>query len=298
MYRFWNQYIKPVMDCARPNRIMEIGADFGWNTSRILAWCEDSGSHLEIVDPAPRPELQHVLAASDASYTFHPQKSLDAVEQIEPVDLVLLDGDHNWWTVFNELSKLFAHAADHGRKPPIVLSHDVAWPYARRDMYYNPTDLDGSQRHPYAYRGVLPGVSELTDEGMNGILANAQHEGGPRNGVLTAIEDFIAACEVPITLYKLPFFNGLGILVPDPRETPELSALIEGFFSTESLLHACQSIEENAMHLRAKYTQLECALTDRTDALVRARERLTEKSARIDELEHMLQEREKAGSSG
>jgi len=166
-----------------------------------------------------------------------------------------------------------------------VISHDVSWPYARRDMYYNPDDLEASQKHPYAYRGMLPGVPELVEHGMNGVLANALQEGGPRNGVLTAIEDYIASAGTQFTFRKLPFFNGLGILVPAARMTSALQALIDSFFSADNMLEACLALEADSMHLRAILTQTETCLSRRTDALQRAREVIEAQRQRLEELE-------------
>jgi hypothetical protein len=197
----------------------------------------------------------------------------------------LIDGDHNWATVYSELNLLHAKAEASGLPPPIVISHDVAWPYARRDMYYNPDDLDASQKHPYAYRGMLPGVNELVEEGMNGVLANAMHEGGPRNGVLTAIEDYIASAGTEFVFRKLPFFNGLGILIPVARMTPALQRLIDSFFTAENLLEACIALETDSMHLRAILAQTETCLSRRTSALERARSVIETQRLRIHELE-------------
>jgi predicted O-methyltransferase YrrM len=271
MNRFWRRFIKPIMECVKPRRMMEIGADFGWNTVNLLAYCRASGAHLDIIDPAPRAELRAVLAPFDAEYTYIDRKSIDAIPLVATPDIALIDGDHNWYTVFTELTLLFARAAQLSVTPPIVLNHDVAWPYARRDMYYNPEDLRAEQRHPHAYRGMIPGSSELVEGGMNGVLANALHEGGPQNGVLTAIEDFIASNSVPVSFWKLPFFNGLGILVPKQRLTPELQRVIDGFFSAESLLETCQAIEEDAMRVRGELTATQIRLLKRTEALERAR---------------------------
>jgi hypothetical protein len=271
MNRFWTRFIKPLVETVAPRRMMEIGADSGWNTQRLLDYCRESGCRLEIVDPAPRPALHEVMARFDTEYRYHPLKSLEAIALIAPVDLVLLDGDHNWYTVYNELLLIFRRAAETGTPPPIVLFHDVAWPYARRDMYYDPLDFDPATRHPYAYRGMVPGRSELTDTGFNGVLANALHEGGPRNGVLTAIEDFQAGSGLDISFYRLPFFNGLGILVPAIRMTPTLQALIDGFFAAPSLLETCVALEEDAMRVRADLAAHQIRLTQRTDALMRAR---------------------------
>lgn len=289
MNRFWHRYIQPLIETAQPRQLLEIGADRGWNTRNILSYCRSSGARADIVDPAPQPSLHEILAEFGPNeYRYHPLKSVAAIPQLPPPDLALIDGDHNWATVYTELNLLLTNANQHGVAPPIVLSHDVAWPYARRDMYYNPDDLEASQKHPYAYRGMLPGVTELTEEGMNGVLANAMHEGGPRNGVLTAIEDYIAASGIDYSFHTLPFFNGLGILIPSARMTPSLELLVQSFYQPGHLLEACQVIDTDAMHLRAILAQAESNLARRTQALQRARELLDRQARRIAELERGL----------
>lgn len=286
MNRFWPRYIQPLIETVQPQRLMEIGADRGWNTSNILAYCRATGARADIIDPAPQPSLHEVLAQfGPAEHRYHPLKSVAAIPQLDTPDIALIDGDHNWATVYNELNLLHARAEQNGQPPPIVISHDVAWPYARRDMYYNPDDMDASQKHPYAYRGMLPGVPELVEHGMNGVLANALHEGGPRNGVLTAIEDYIASSGTPFVFRKLPFFNGLGILIPEARMTPALQALIDSFFTADSLLEACMAIEADGMHLRAILTHTETCLTRRTESLERARAVVEAQRRHIEQLE-------------
>jgi Methyltransferase domain len=271
MNRFWTRFVKPIVETAAPRRMMEIGADSGWNTQRLLDYCREAGCHLDIIDPAPRPALHEVLARFGTEYSWHPLKSLEAIPLIDPVDLALIDGDHNWHTVYGELQAIFRRASETGTPPPIVLFHDVAWPYARRDMYYTPADLAPGERHPYAYRGMIQGQSELSEDGFNGILANALHEGGPRNGVLTAIEDFQAGLGADMSFHRLPFYNGLGILIPAERSTPALRILIENFFSVESLLETCIALEADGMRARTELAVHQIRLTQRTEALRRAK---------------------------
>jgi hypothetical protein len=273
MNRFWPRYIQPIFDVVQPRQIVEIGAEFGWNTRHILAYCRAHGARADIIDPVPLPALLEELAQfGPAEYRFLPLKSLAAIPQLQAPDIALVDGDHNWATVFHELNLLRSCAQQAGKEPPIVLAHDAAWPYARRDMYYSPDDLDGWQRHPYSYKGMVPNQSELDERGVNGWLANADHEGGPRNGVLTAIEDYVASIDIPYTLHTMPFFNGLAILVPASRMTSELQVLIDSFFGPDSLMQACVSLEADGMELRAKLSRTESLLGRRTEALQRARE--------------------------
>ncbi len=284
MHRFWDSYISKIVGAAAPKRMIEIGAEFGWNTEKLLQWCASHGAFLEVVDPAPHPVLHDVLARYPDRHRFHALKSFDALAVLPPAELVLLDGDHNWHTVYNEFQLMFSSAVRSKVPPPIVVMHDVAWPYARRDMYYDPAGIDPADRHPYALRGIRPDVSELVDDGLNGHFRNATHEGGLRNGVLTAIEDFRAAWPGETRFWRLPFFNGLGIVVPVERVTPALLAVVEGFFTPEALLAACERLERDGMAVRVELAAERQTLTRRSEALSRARSRILELEQEVAEL--------------
>lgn len=285
MHRFWQRYIGPIVDVVQPRQMLEIGAEFGWNTRHILAYCRAHGAKADIVDPAPGPGFMETIAPYlDKECTYHPSKGTDVTPTITPPDVALIDGDHNWYTVYNELTKLFARSAECGKTPPVTFMHDAAWPYARRDMYYSPDSIEPKERHPFAYRGIIPGQGDLTEKGLNGHLANALHEGGPRNGVLTAIEDFVNSSSSKIHLYKLPFFNGLAILVPEQRLTPKLKTLIDSFYTAENMMSALIMLEEYSMMVRVDMAQLQIQLRRRTDALARAREIIADQTREIEAL--------------
>jgi hypothetical protein len=288
MHRFWTRYIGPVIETVQPRRIIEIGAEFGWNTTHILQYCRRAGAHADIIDPVALPSLVTVLSQFPEVHAYHSMKSVDAIPALDTPDIAFVDGDHNWRTVYTELNLLYDRALQTGATPPLILAHDCAWPYARRDMYYAPEEFNPVDRHKFAYRGILPGQSELTEEGLNGHLANAVHEGGPENGVLTGIEDFVASTTAEVTLYVLPFFNGLGIVVPKARMTPALQSLIDSFYSGETMLETCKVLEEDGMRVRAELKVQEGRLARRTEALERARTLLAERAARIETLEAQL----------
>jgi hypothetical protein len=284
VHQFWLRFILPIILQLAPRQIMEVGAEFGWNTRGLLDYCREAGARLHVIDPVLHPDLAATLADFGEEYVYIQGKSLDSIPAAPAPDLVLLDGDHNWYTINAELHLLYRRAAEAGVPPPVALMHDCAWPYARRDMYYDPETLNGSQRHLYAYLGCEVGRSELSEDGMNGHLANAQHEGGPRNGVLTGVEDFIAEVQPRATLHVLPYFNGMGILVPQARSTRGLQTLIASFTQGESLLQTAKELEESHMRARVENAQLVSRFTRRTEALVRARTLLAERAEEIVQL--------------
>jgi hypothetical protein len=276
MHRFWPRFIAPLLAAAAPRRVMEIGADLGWNTNVLLQLAREKNFFVDIVDPAPQPPFYDVLAKYNGGYAFHQAKSLDVIGALPAADVILLDGDHNWYTVYNELQQIFLRAERQAVPPPIVIAHDVGWPYGRRDMYYDVDAINGADRQPYARRGLLLDRSELAQDGLNSHFANAVRQGGPRNGVLTAVEDFLAASGTDVMYRQLPFHFGLGLVLPAARRSAEVMQTVESFFEAPSLLETCKALERESISMRIELAACKHELTRRTDALMRARSIIVE----------------------
>ena len=56
---------------------------------------------------------------------------------------------------------------------------------------------------------------------INAPFYNARIEGGSKNGVLTAVEDFIKDSREPLQLFTLPVNNGLGIIYKEGSKAEE-----------------------------------------------------------------------------
>jgi cephalosporin hydroxylase len=215
--RFWPLVTRPVLELVQAEAVVEIGAATGAHTRLLKPWCVEHGASLHVIDPLPEFEVAKIEDA-EAGIRVDQRLSVDALAGAEPVDVALVDGDHNYYTVRRELEILLANSREAGRAEPVFLCHDVCWPYGRRDLYYDPANIPDEHRHPCRTEGIVPGQSELAgDKGLNARLHNAEHEGGPRNGVLTAIEDVVAESDGSLQLTVLPVIYGLGIVVPASR---------------------------------------------------------------------------------
>lgn len=217
MYRLWDPIVCPLLRAAEPSAVCEIGAEAGAQTTLLLDLCAEIDAVAHVVDPAPQFDPDELARQYGSRLRFHRARSLDALPALTELDAVLVDGDHNWFTVFHELKILDTSATDSDRPAPLILLHDVSWPYGRRDMYYTPDDIPQAYRHQYAQRPVAPGDPGLPEHGYNAHLFNATAEGGPRNGVLTAVEDFVAQSSRSWRLLTVEAFHGLGVLVCDDR---------------------------------------------------------------------------------
>src|SRR5207249_4114949 len=135
----------------------------------------------------------------------------------------------------------------------ILIMHDVCWPYGRRDLYYAPDRIPAEFRQPYDQRGMRPDRRKLLrGGGLNPTMFNAVTEGGPRNGVMTALDDFTAEYERPLRRVVLPIYFGLAIVAEQERLTrqPELTRPLDWLESNEGrkeLLVLAESVRLQAM---------------------------------------------------
>jgi hypothetical protein len=194
----------PVLDAAGVRSIVEVGAFAGDLTRVLAAWAAESGARVTAIDPAPQDDL---VALRDVELIR--RTSLEALPGIPLPDAVVIDGDHNHYTVSEELRLIDERAS--GARRPLLLFHDVCWPHGRRDDYYAPDAIPGEARHPLAGGdGLVPGDPGVRPGGLP-YPRSAAHEGGPRNGVLTAVEDFVG--ERPaLRLAVVPVFFGFGVV--------------------------------------------------------------------------------------
>ncbi len=212
MNRFWHSVILPILKEIDAKVIMEIGCAQGKNTKNIMLYCAENNGLLYAIDPFPDFDVQDFKNEYGDKFVFYQELSLSALPLIEKCDAILIDGDHNWYTVFNELKIIEKNAQTSGHFPLLFL-HDVGWPYGRRDLYYNPENIPDLYRQPYKKQGLLPGQSGLVEHGgINAHLYNAIYENNPQNGVLTAVEDFLVQSSFELKLYKFSGLNGLGIV--------------------------------------------------------------------------------------
>jgi len=205
--------------------VVEIGAEHGLFTAELLTWAADRVS-VTAIDPAPQPELV-ALAEQEEALTLVRSPSSEAIPGLPPFDAYIVDGDHNYHTVSLELEAINARSED---EFPLILLHDVSWPHARRDTYYAPDRIPPERRQPIAHHAWISPWSHGLSEGTGlEYEAVATTEGGARNGVLTAVEDFVAR-EPGLRFARVPAFFGLGVIWATAAAwADDVAAVVEPF---------------------------------------------------------------------
>jgi hypothetical protein len=213
------------LDAVEAKSVAEVGAFMGELTRLLLLWSDTVGGEVVAIDPLPHADLEQL--------------------ERERKDLTL--------TLAEELRIIWERARADDRQIPLLLLHDVGWPHARRDDYYTPEEIPEEHRQPIAPdRSVYPDEPGTQYSGLP-YRFPAAHEGGPRNGVLTAAEDF-AAEHADLHLAIVPAFFGLGVIWD--TGSPHAAALgrVVGAWDRNPVL---QRLERNrVLHLASSQRQL------------------------------------------
>ena len=203
------EILLPCLDAIGARSVLEIGAFEGDLTAHLLDWAATTQATVAGMDPLP-PQRLRELAAARTELELIEETSHDYLAGLDSLpDAVVIDGDHNYFTLSRELELIDGIAS--GAEMPLLLFHDVLWPHARRDTYYAPERIPEEHRQPLGNDvGLAPGNAGVAEYGLPFIWA-ALEEGGPGNGTLTAIEDFMVERN-GLQLAIVPAFFGFGLI--------------------------------------------------------------------------------------
>jgi hypothetical protein len=239
------------LDAVGARSVVEVGAFMGELTRLLLRWAETAGASVIAIDITPHSDLEALEPAHDNLRLIH-ATSHAALAELPPAAAIILDGDHNYYTVSEELRIIAERASEQQRPLPLLLLHDVGWPHGRRDDYYVPERIPGEHRQPLADAGLYPGERGTYHGGIP-CDNPAAHEGGPRNGVLTAVEDFITAHE-RLRLAIVPAFYGLGVIWDTTGPHDDALTKVVSRWDRNPLL---QRMEDNrVLHLANTHVQM------------------------------------------
>jgi Methyltransferase domain len=271
----------PCLEAVGASSVLEIGAYRGELTSELLEWAGGGGARVTAVDPQPQAELLE-LADQHPELELVLEMSHEALRHLPLPDAVIVDGDHNYYTLSEELRLIGDQTA--GADLPLLMFHDVGWPHARRDSYAAPQRIPEEHRQPLAHDVALapwePGVA------ARGVAFEwvAEREGGPRNGVRTALEDFVS--ERPgLRLAIVPAFFGLGVLWHEGAPWANAVASIVEPWDRNPLL---ERLEANRVAHLAKGHALAGELEVASHRVTERGHRLQEQSQRLHEQEKLL----------
>lgn len=215
------ELVLPCLEAVDARSVIEVGAGGGGLTRELLEWAAGRNGKVTAIDPTPGEALLE-LAEQNSALELVTQTSHEALPSLPRADALVLDGDHNHFTLSRELELAANKAGD--RHLPLLVLHDIGWPHARRDTYYAPERIPAEHRQPLAENASLDPADPGIAAGGIPFKWAAAREGGPNNGVLTAIEEFVAGHE-QLDFAQIPLFWGIGVIWD--RRAPGASAVAE-----------------------------------------------------------------------
>jgi Glycosyl transferases group 1 len=172
-----------------------------WPT--VVAPLIDALRPSEVIEFGDDAHFNEMLAAAAGAFDGVVVRGDDpGLVEIPAPDLALVYGEPNWYSVTDRLDQLVAISRGRDAQFPVTLVHGVDWPTGRRDSYPNPDAIPTEARQPHR-----------TEDGVERALD--RHD--LRNGVLTAVEDFLDRFGDDLEAIHLPGLGGVAILVPAQR---------------------------------------------------------------------------------
>ncbi|WP_209204084.1 hypothetical protein [Salinisphaera sp. G21_0] len=213
MVSYWC-IIENLLKITKPTSVCEIGAERGITSKQLSSYCQDNQISLNIVDPCG---IDQDLDNFKVLKIFK-ERSKDFLCREIPIDFYLIDGDHNYQTVMMELELGVRNKKN--KQMPFFMLHDVSWPWAYRDLYFDYIEDGLEVKHSYKTNTALSiDSNELMTIGfpVTKAYAAAIEFGGGHNGVLQAVEDFRKKSgEKQWYFWKIPNLYGLGVLFHKP----------------------------------------------------------------------------------
>lgn len=260
---FYADLIERLAALPRCPDVVEIGSESGEMSLRLATAAAARGGILYVVEPSPS-DLLRTFAAEHANVRIVEGYSPEALRGLPPAGLYVVDGDHNYVTVRGEVEAIFGATPPGTARDTIAVMHDIGWPSGRRDQYYAPDRLPSDAVWPHSFtRGAMLDSGELAPEGHGfrgeGAFAFALHEGGPRNGVRTAIEDVLAA-DPSLAMLTTPLVFGLGVIGDRTHaQWSDVVALMSPYLDNPTL----DAAERNRLELLLHVIELQDLETER-----------------------------------
>lgn len=193
MFKYYKLDAIPIiLDNFKVENIIISGLSDKKTVNHIIKYCNDTNAKYIAIDSNDNFGLEFIK-----NYT------LNVLPDLKNYDAIFINDDPNWYTVFNELNII---KQNNDEFPLVFICHN-RFPYKRRDSYIDPSIIPVEFRNDFSKKLVYKGF-DLSDG-----LFHATNDTTSKNGVLTALEDFLS--ENPsIGLANFKLFSGITVLYP------------------------------------------------------------------------------------
>ena len=198
MFNFFKLDIIPTfLSKFKVEKVLLIGLSNENIINEVISFCIENYSILFAIDSKTNIEdlirnnfnISGINEYIDKNVKYFKDEGLNILPTLKTFDAIFINDDSNWYTVYNELNLI----KKNNESFPLVFVCNNKYPHKRRDSYINPENIPKEYRNECC--DTLPIEYELDNEIESTMvkdgLCHAISENTEKNGVLTAIEDFL-----------------------------------------------------------------------------------------------------------
>lgn len=185
-----NEYkvINEILKDSKSKNILLIGFKSGNLIEFILKYVKINSGKLMCIDSKPKINVDDIVADKN-NFTLFRQDSLIKLADFQDYDAVFIDGNPNWYTVYNELNII----ENNCKKFPLIFICNAVFPNERRDAYYYFDNIPSHYQQINSKKLII--FRDITNESKKIVFKDdhyhAIYSNTEKNGVLTAIEDYV-----------------------------------------------------------------------------------------------------------
>ena len=174
-YHGYIPLIKTFLSRVETPRVLEVGLDRGVTTIPLVVFMSRFHKKYEFVGVDVKLQeqllitIKNIDVAKDQKVNLHQENSLKLLPELakkgEKFDVILIDGDHNYYTVKQELQ----HLEDLAKSTSLVLIDDYHGRWSEKDLWYADREdyasvQDATTKIDTDKHGVKPAVDEYLEK--------------------------------------------------------------------------------------------------------------------------------------
>ncbi|WP_295613110.1 hypothetical protein [uncultured Methanobrevibacter sp.] len=223
MFNFFELCIIPTfLSRFEVKKVLVIGLSNELLMNEIISYCINNHYSLYSIDS--KINIRNLISGIDdldenyldGNIKHFNDDTLNILPNLEPFDAIFINDDPNWYTVYNELNLIKKNNPNF----PLVFVCNNKYPHKRRDSYINPNKIPKEYKNECC--NDLPVIYKDGDETKQTMIkdgfCHAIHQDTPKNGVLTAIEDFLKE-NLSLKVLEINPLEGITLIYEPSHDT-------------------------------------------------------------------------------
>ena len=247
MHAPWNSVLQSLIKAVERTRVLCLGSETESHQDKLAEAICSLGIQFTLVGSKASFDREALKRKHGPLFQLIQNNNPSSLENYFPADLVFIRGASNWFTVFNHLKLVESLCDKGGYTFPVVGVFNTGWPYGRRDSYAEHSEVPAQFKQPHKTGGLIPGSNGVhLSAGFDLNSEHAIEEGGSKNGVLTAIDEFISSTSQELRLTTLEGLHGISLVYSQEvlSRNSNLNNLIKDFSPSTILAEHLSEVEK------------------------------------------------------